>query len=485
MNQFAKALPLLIAISLAACGGGSDTGTEFSFGAKAGVSVGNSSTPVSGVVEVNNPPALPTLEQMAPVAGARVTAMAWIDSRTLELTIQSDAFAAPVKVEVLLPAGYLTDTRRRWAFTYYLGGTNHTQTTFRGDYSAYDLVETYPSLVVSPSGNAGYWSDWFNNGAGGPPKYETFVIDQLLPLIDANFRTVGDRAHRAIMGESMGGYGTLMIAARHPDKFAAAASLSGTVDTNFPTGMAAVSASPALQMGLPDSIYGPRLTQEVRWRGHNPWDLARNLAGLDLLVITGNGVPGVSGPAAQETPAEQIGGCVLEAGAIYPESVNLHNQLTSLGIAHAWEPLPWGCHSKALFRHEIERAVARFEKVFAEAPPPPAQFDFRAVEPQFSVYGWSVQADPARALEFMDLRDVSTAGLTVIGSGQTRITTPGFFRGRSAVDVAIEGVVTRVRPDAAGRIAFTVDLGPANAAQQYTPGSSNDARIARVVFTPR
>ncbi|MES2423460.1 MAG: alpha/beta hydrolase family protein [Pseudomonadota bacterium] len=476
---FSRALPLVAAAVLAACGGGG--GSEFSLSSKAGVSVRGGGSSADASVDTSTPPPLPTLEQMTPVQGAKVTAMAWIDSRTLELTIASDAFAAPVKVEVFLPAGYLTDTKRRWAFTYYLGGTNHNQTTFRNDYSAYDLVENYPSLVVSPSGDSGYWSDWFNNGAGGPPKYETFVMDQLLPLIDANFRTVGDRAHRAIMGDSMGGYGALMIAARHPDKFAAAASLSGTVDTNFPTGMAAVSASPALQMGLPDSIYGPRLTQEVRWRGHNPWDLARNLAGMDLLVITGNGILGLADGEGGTDPA----GCVLEAGAIYPESVNLHNQLTSLGIAHAWEPLPWGCHSKSLFRYEIKRAVARFEKVFAAAPTAPTQFDFRAVEPQFAVYGWSVQADPARALEFMDLRDVSATGLTVIGSGLTTITTPGFFRGRSAVDIHIEGAVTSVRPDSAGRVVFAVDLGPANASQQYTLGSTNDAQIRRVTFTPR
>lgn len=39
------------------------------------------------------------------------------------------------------------------------------------------------------------------NGADRPPMYETFVITQLVPLIDANFRTKDDRAHRAIPGD--------------------------------------------------------------------------------------------------------------------------------------------------------------------------------------------------------------------------------------------------------------------------------------------
>lgn len=470
-NAWARTLALVAAmggLALSGCGGGDDA-AALATPTKASVADGPAASPA------------PTLGQMVAVPGATVVGLAWLDSHTAELTVASNAFVAPVKVEVMLPAGYLTDTRRRWASTYYLGGTNHDQTTFRKDYSAYDLVQAYPSLVVSPSGNSGYWSDWFNNGAGGPPRYETFVIQQLMPLIDANFRTLADRAQRAVMGDSMGGYGALMLAARHPDLFGAAASLSGTVDTNFPTGAAAVSVSPLLQTSAPDAVYGPRLTQEVRWRGHNPWDLARNLRGVDLQVFTGNGLPGV---AQGEGPID-LAGCAVEAGAIQPESVNLHNRLNALGIAHAWVPLDWGCHSVSLFRHEIALAVARFQQVFALAPAAPTAFDFQAIEPRFSVYGWSVEADPARALEFLSLRDVSAAGLTLVGSGQTRVTTPALFRGQKTVDVAIDGVVKKLRPDAAGRLAFTVDLGPANAQQAYSLGSVNDAQIRQVRFTPR
>lgn len=471
-------------LALAGCGGGSDSsGIPFGTSTNASAPMDRTGTPVA----LDGPralPGIPTAGQMVAVPGAAITAVNRLSPRTIELTIRTDSFTAPVKVEVVLPVGYETDSKRLWAFTFYLGGTNHNQTTFRKDYGAEDLTESYPSLVVGPSGDAGYWSDWFNSGAGGPPKYETFVMNQLLPLIEANFRTFGDRAHRAIMGESMGGFGATMIAARHPDKFAAAASLSGTVDINFPTGMAAVSASSTAQTAgpaAPDAIYGPHLTQEVRWRGHNPWDLARNLGGLDLLVITGNGT---HSPADGETPPETAG-CGLEAGAIYPESVNLHDQLASLGIPHAWEPLAWGCHSTALFRYEIKRAVARFQKVFADSPAPPATFDFRAIEPSFSVYGWTVTADAARALEFMELRGVGPGGLTVIGSGKTTVTSPAVYRGVGSVDVTINGVTTSAKPDATGRISFPVDLGLANTQQAYVLGSVNNTQTRRVTLTPR
>jgi S-formylglutathione hydrolase FrmB len=52
---------------------------------------------------------------------------------------------------------------------------------------------------------------------------------ELVPWIDATYRTIAARRGRAIAGVSMGGYGALSYAARHPDTFAAAASFSGAL----------------------------------------------------------------------------------------------------------------------------------------------------------------------------------------------------------------------------------------------------------------
>jgi len=55
------------------------------------------------------------------------------------------------------------------------------------------------------------------------------VIRDLIPTIDASYRTIADREHRAMAGLSMGGMQTLFIASRHLDQFAYIASLSGPV----------------------------------------------------------------------------------------------------------------------------------------------------------------------------------------------------------------------------------------------------------------
>src|SRR5206468_9699510 len=96
-----------------------------------------------------------------------------------------------------------------------------------------------PLIVVMPQaagqGQGGGWaSDWRNEGRGGPPKWETFTIGELVPWVDATYRTSARRAGRAIAGLSMGGFSAMSYAVRHPDLFAAASSYSGATDTNNP-----------------------------------------------------------------------------------------------------------------------------------------------------------------------------------------------------------------------------------------------------------
>jgi S-formylglutathione hydrolase FrmB len=81
----------------------------------------------------------------------------------------------------------------------------NTYATFNGFVDGVKLTAAYPSIVVSPNGDSGYWSDWYNGGAFGPPRYETYVIRQLVPLIDRTFRTIPRRSQRAVLGISMGG----------------------------------------------------------------------------------------------------------------------------------------------------------------------------------------------------------------------------------------------------------------------------------------
>lgn len=68
-------------------------------------------------------------------------------------------------------------------------------------------------------------SQYLNSSAVG--RYEDHVTQELVAYVDQNFRTQADRAQRAVVGKSSGGYGAMILALRHPDVFGLLASHSG------------------------------------------------------------------------------------------------------------------------------------------------------------------------------------------------------------------------------------------------------------------
>jgi S-formylglutathione hydrolase FrmB len=75
-------------------------------------------------------------------------------------------------------------------------------------------VNPYIMVFVSGRGNA-----FYADSKDGSVKCETSIINELLPHVDSLFHTIPDRAHRAVNGFSMGGFGALMLAFKHYDLF--------------------------------------------------------------------------------------------------------------------------------------------------------------------------------------------------------------------------------------------------------------------------
>jgi S-formylglutathione hydrolase FrmB len=417
---------------------------------------------------------------MATANPARITGERSLGPNRVELTIATPALTGPTKVQVFLPAGYDQKPKRRWPVTYYLHGAQGDEARFFPWYG--DLIKDDPSIFVAPAGGpVGFYSDWFNGGKGGPPMYETYDIDQLIPLIDSRFRTIAKRAGRALVGESMGGWGVMTYAARHPDLFTSAASLSGFNDSNVFFAAAVVSVLPFAFGGQIDAVFGPQLSQQIRWHGHNPVDLADNLRDVDLQVRTAPGIPWL--PQEGIDPVGNNGvNCVIEQG-IFQTTSSLNQRLTALGIPHLWKEYPSGCHTIANFRREFTDALPGIERALAHPRPAPKQFNFQAIEPRFSIWGWDVAADPRRALEFLQMRKAGRDGVTLIGSGATSVTTPPLFRGAKRVELGNASPSTAV-PDKAGRIRFSVDLGPPDSKQQYTLGATTNRVTRSVTFRP-
>jgi len=83
-------------------------------------------------------------------------------------------------------------------------------------------------IFVYPDGGKSSW--YFDSPIDSTIRYESYIIKELVPYVDANFPTIASPKSRAITGLSMGGHGALYLAIRHSDLFGAAGSTSGGFD---------------------------------------------------------------------------------------------------------------------------------------------------------------------------------------------------------------------------------------------------------------
>ncbi len=89
-----------------------------------------------------------------------------------------------------------------------------------------------PIIVVMPDCWTRFGgSQYLNSSATG--RYEDYLIQEVVPFVDAHYRTLPEAAHRGIMGKSSGGYGALVQAMHHPEVFGAAACHSGDMYFEF------------------------------------------------------------------------------------------------------------------------------------------------------------------------------------------------------------------------------------------------------------
>lgn len=146
--------------------------------------------------------------------------------------LNSELLNRNIEYSVLLPAGY-DETEDSYPVVYLLHGYGDDENSWykSGGIQAYVdayIGETVPMIYVMPQGFNTYYIDRYN---GSFPYMEMFV-DELVPEIDAKYRTKADKSQRAVMGYSMGGYGALILPVMHPDVFSISIPLSMSFRTD-------------------------------------------------------------------------------------------------------------------------------------------------------------------------------------------------------------------------------------------------------------
>ena len=93
--------------------------------------------------------------------------------------------------------------------------------------SSRHITDGKPLITVMPDGGkVGWYTNWVSQ-SGGAQAWRDFHVDQLIPWIDANLRTIASKSGRAIAGLSMGGFGAVRYAQDRPDLFAFVGQLLG------------------------------------------------------------------------------------------------------------------------------------------------------------------------------------------------------------------------------------------------------------------
>jgi len=205
------------------------------------------------------------------------------------LTLYSLALHAYTRVNVLLPIDYAR-SRRRYPVLYLLHGFTNSYASWAADTDLVHFARPFAMIIVMPDGGNG----WYINDANGGQRWEDYHIHQLIPFIDSHYRTIATRSGRAIAGLSMGGFGALSYAARHPDLFSAAASFSGALDVEH---LPALGFGIAAAFGFQNTCHWHR---ESRPAGSGQRESGNRRGGggpLSRIPAYGGGLPGSGYPA--------------------------------------------------------------------------------------------------------------------------------------------------------------------------------------------
>lgn len=209
------------------------------------------------------PVAIKTASPLSVVSSKKLT------PRLIQYVVHSAALGGNATVRVQLPSGYDNRPGKRWPMALLLHGRSETGATWseKANTAQFDGMV----LGMPDGGRVGWYTDWYDDSCCGllRQRWERFHITELLLWTGATFRLAAGRSQRFIAGDSMGGFGAMSYAARHPDLFGGAAELSGFVDLLLlgASGLIGVDGQSYQVAGVPPgSILGPRATEEVRWR---------------------------------------------------------------------------------------------------------------------------------------------------------------------------------------------------------------------------
>jgi pimeloyl-ACP methyl ester carboxylesterase len=310
-------------------------------------------------------------------------------------TAEDGTFLFTTGVCIYLPPGYDAATTR-YPVLYLLHGGGGDAADWINFGSLQETVDAAGGnlIVVMPDGSDGLWYD----SPDGSLKNETYVIDHLIPWIDRHLRTIPSRSGRAVSGLSNGGLGAMVLAAKHPDLFVAATSMSGNLGGYL-------------------HEYD-QLNRPMYHDGNTPTPLASNLDDIALMVRWGATCDPMGD--LQEDLCASWG---FEQFFRYDNQL-FHSTLDELGTEHVYEEVEgshaWRWWSSWLEEHDLPFLLGHLDDPYPvdHVPVSPSvgiPWTYKSISSSFDIYGYEVDVERATE-EFLEL-DNTVSPMTVTGSG--------------------------------------------------------------------
>lgn len=230
---------------------------------------------------------------------AQIVHQVWVDDRTLDVAIASSSHDALIKwVRLVVPASWDEHPDREYPTLWLLHGGMDNHHSWYDNTDIEELSADREAIIVMPETSwCSAYSDWWNYGDWGAPAWETYLIDEVRVLLEQELRANGTRA---VVGISMGGLGSLKLAANNPGVFEFAASFSGNVDplhsyerplNQPPSSWNEVDAPGLACLADRERVWGDPTEPAGydRWQANNPYDRAADLRGTELYIASGTG----------------------------------------------------------------------------------------------------------------------------------------------------------------------------------------------------
>lgn len=187
----------------------------------------------------------------------------------------SPSLGKELKYAVQLPPSYQQDSKRRYPVLYFLHGMFGSEREFerRGVAAAINRLRDEGKIgeliIVAPAGE----NSFYVNSKNGI-RYEDAVVKDLIPHIEKTYRVNAGPRARAIQGISMGGFGAMMIAFKHPAMFSSVTAHSSALFTELPKPTGTDRRARFIS-GLVGNIFGDP-PDDTFYQSNNPIQLAES-----------------------------------------------------------------------------------------------------------------------------------------------------------------------------------------------------------------